>query len=823
MLDLTAEQLFIEEGMASQALLRATKDDQESSNRGEWSSSKVGSKFVQAVMDQRSSDESLSFLASVAKFIDDVSTRKAGRHFIAAKLLANCDLKPEVICLITTKVILSNIGSRKGRVKRSSLCMHIASAVEHEWRIKYFAQSDARKSLLKKLFKDFDRRTYPKHWRIRTIKNYFDAEHIEWQVWENKEKLAIGYALLTLFKDSTGLLEYTGEGTFVEPSGKLTDHIGKMLKSGSSMYVLHQPMVVPPVPWSETNLFRGGYHSNKVRRYPLIKGSSKRDVERLGSLDLSKVFKAVNAMQETPWRINKQMLEAQHWAYHVYGGGIGSMEAAEEEPLPPLPEDYDTNEDVKKAHNRLVFEVHDRRRQAKSKRISVLVTLSLADRFSQYDAIYFPHNLDSRGRAYPLPAFLNPQGPDFTKALLEFSKGYPIYTQEAEDWLCIAGANAYGNDKVSLAERVQWVRDNSEMILSCGSDYKADRRWMQAAEPFQFLRFCFEWLSYTVNQSHHMSHMVIPVDATNSGLQHYSAMLRDEVGGRSVNLVPGLPRADIYGDVAHRVIEYLMEEGGPDAKALVSLGIDRKITKRQVMVVPYAGKFSSCLSYTKDAVKEKLLSGVMPAWDTNDNEKHNLLMIYLAKLIWKAIDETVVRGKVAMTWLSKIAAEYAKAMNASGVPVYDRKMTWLTPDGFEVVHFREDMDMHRVKTTFEGTVYLSYYRQNGKLNVKDMALACPPNFVHALDATHLRLTIIKALDHEITDFGMVHDSFGVHAAKMPEFLAKAVRPAFVEMYEEHDVIQEFADRFKDQSATLNTPEKGTLDLKGVLQSEFFFS
>ena len=516
------------------------------------------------------------------------------------------------------------------------------------------------------------------------------------------------------------------------------------------------------------------------------------------------------------------MLEAQRWAWHVYGGNIGSMEKADEEPLPPLPHDYETNKEVKKAHNRACFEVHDRRRRAKSKRIAVLFTHAIADEMVVYDRIFFPHNLDSRGRAYPIPAFLNPQGPDFTKALLEFAEGKPV-DADASRWLAIAGANAYGYDKVSLAERIDWVCENTDMILSCAKDYQTDHRWMQASEPFQFLRFCFEWEGYLANPDEFLSHMVIPVDATCSGLQHYAGAMRDEVGGRAVNLIPGLPRQDIYGDVAHKVIEYLMEDCSVEAHGWIKFGIDRKMTKRQVMVVPYAGKFSSCLAYTREAVTDKLSTGVeKPQW-MHDPKEFNERTIYLAKLIWRAIDETVVRANDAMLFLSRIAGEYSKAANADGRPIYDRKMTWLTPDGFEVVHFREDEEMHRVKTTFEGSVLLSYYRSKGKLAVKDMSLACAPNFVHALDATHLRMSVNKALDVGITDFGMVHDSFGTHAATMSKFLQECIKPAFVQMYAEHDVIGEFAERFKDQSISLEKPQTGTLDLQGILSSEFFFS
>lgn len=815
MLNLIDEQVKLEQNISDEAVARYNKDTLESRDNDEWSSSTVGSAFVQKVIDHQ------GYTKAISEFIETGYTRKAGKALYTAKLLAKSGLEPEVIAYLATKIILNHV-SRPNRLKRASLCMYIGKHINVELSVRNYGDSSPqRKTLLKKLFKDFDKRTYPKQWRIRTVKNYVDAEGLEWNNWQHKECLAVGYVLLALFQQTTGLIEISPDECSVGPSQVLMDKINEFAKTGVSLFTLYKPMVVPPIPWSNDNLFKGGYLTTKVRRYPLIKGSKKRDVERLSKLDLSKVITAVNALQETPWRVNRRMLEAQKWVYHKYGKTVGSIISSEEEPMPPKPEHYDDDPEVRKQHNRICFEVYDRRRQAKSKRISVVVTHAIADECAQYDAIYFPHNLCSRGRAYPLPAFLNPQGADFTKALLEFSVGKPV-GKEDDKWLCIAGANAYGYDKVSLEERVKWVSDNEEMILSCAENYQHDHRWMQASEPYQFLRFCFEWQEFTSDPDGHLSHMVIPVDATNSGLQHYSAMLRDEVGGKSVNLIPGYARQDIYGDVAQKVIEKLVEDGSPMAKDWIAFGIDRKITKRQVMVVPYAGKFSSCLSYTREAVTDKLMTGVKAPWG-NDPKEFNARTIYLAKLIWWAIDETVVKGKIAMQWLSKIASEWSKAANKQGLPLYDRRMSWLTPDGFEVVHFREDEDMHRIKTNFEGSVYLSYYRANGKLSVSDMALACPPNFVHALDATHLRMTVCKALDIGITDFGMVHDSFGVHASNMTQFLNQCVKPAFVEMYAEHDVIQEFADRFKDQSVLLETPSKGSLGLEGILQSEFFFS
>jgi DNA-directed RNA polymerase len=219
-----------------------------------------------------------------------------------------------------------------------------------------------------------------------------------------------------------------------------------------------------------------------------------------------------------------------------------------------------------------------------------------------------------------------------------------------------------------------------------------------------------------------------------------------------------------------------------------------------------------------------LQDGEVVPWDHRDNLIHSQRIGLLAKYIWEAISEVVVKSREAMQWLSKVAREYSKEVNKRADLVdYDKRMTWFTPDGFEVVHYMEAFKTYRVETILDGRLRTQTYVGEGKLDPKDMALAVAPNFVHALDATHLRMTINKALGFGITSFAMVHDSFGVHAGKMATFLQHCVKPAFVELYQ-HDVLQEFADRFKDICSEVPPiPTKGTLELEGVLKSEFFFS
>lgn len=811
-----AAQEALEDEMYGEAEARQKRDSQKAEKRDQWSDAKIGRIYV--------AKHTEMFVQAVSDFMGQDKT-KGRRLNRAAEHLAATGLDAETVAFLFTKAFYNMLPRMKSKpIKRVTLSIKLAELIHDEWRVQHFGKSDNRKALLKKLFKDFEKRQYPRHWRTRTIKNYYHAEMMEWQGWTTKEKLHVGYALMVLFRDATGLIKTTTNSAYVQPAPELLEHIEATALSRVMDYMLYLPMVVPPRPWTEDHLFRGGYMSGKkVRTYALIKGARKRDVKRMVTMDWSQVLPAVNALQETAWRVNGFMVDLLEWSMIDRQGGFAGLPYANPQPLPPEPIDYRTDDEVKRKHNHICFLIHDTNRREISKRLAALFTLHLGKKFRAFNGIYFPHNMDTRGRAYPLPAFLNPQGADYCKALLEFSKAEVIETEEQAGWLAIAGANAYGNDKVSLTERVQWVLDNEEMILSIADDPRSDIRWTSASEPFQFVRFCREWSEFRQVGFGFASRMVVPVDATCSGLQHYAAMLRDEVGGRSVNLIPGLSRQDIYGDVATVVIEKLFADGSEMARDWIRFGIDRKMTKRQVMVVPYAGTFSSCMEYTREGVSDKIKEGHPCPWDATVSADHTERVVYLSRLIWDAIAEVVIKGKEAMQWLADAARGFTKLANKQEGSAHDKRMSWITPDGFEVIHFRPAVTKTQIETYFDGRLRLTMYEDTVKLESKDMALAVAPNFVHSLDACHLRMAVVQGLGKGIKAFGMVHDSFGVHAANMPRFLSECVKPSFIAMYQT-DVLGQLHQSMVNLGVKLaNPPEKGSLVLEDVQQSEFFFS
>jgi DNA-directed RNA polymerase len=829
-------QTDIENAMATEAKARQDADNAKTSARGVWSESKTGTRYQKSLTQ--------AFTDVVREKIESFEPGKAGSNIRAIKMLAKTEIEPELIAHLFVKALLNSLPLKKGRrLLRSSLCIRAGDIIHDELRIRFFNETKERKALLKKLFKQFDKRTYPRDWRKRTIKNYFDAEQLSWTEWDDGQKQMVGYALMLWFRDSTGLIEAQSNSQYVDPTQDFIDHVEQMMVKRVLDYTLYKPMVVKPIPWSLDNLFRGGYISDSVKHYPLVKKTGVKDAAELMTRDWSQIIPAVNDLQETPYRINKTMLSVLQWAMNERRGDMAGLPPADPRPLPPEPFGYRENEEVTKAHNLVCFKIHTFNREIKSKRQAVLMTMALAAKYKEFDAMYFPHNLDSRGRAYPIASYLSPQGPDATKSLLEFGKGEIITSEEQACWLAIACANAYGNDKVALQERADWTVDNEELIVSVANNPFSDVRWTHASEPFQFLRACLEWAGFLKTGIGFMTHMVIPVDATCSGLQHYAGMLRDEVGGRAVNLVPGLPRQDVYKDVAEVTIRKLMETKPADikigegssfiinatevAKNLLGIGIDRKITKRQVMVVPYAGTYASCMAYTRKALEdERWNEGVVAPWDLEDRELDLIHNNMLSQHIWHSIDEVVVKAKEAMKWMTKATRAYVKIANQMPGTARQRAITWVTPDGFLVAHCNVDMKKMQMDTYLDGRVRLTRYEPTEKLDAGDMASAVAPNYVHSMDACLLRMSVIKArsLPVPITSFCMIHDSFGVHATRMGEFLSACIRPSFVKMYE-RDVLADFRDRLLlTPDLELDPlPTKGTLDLQGVLESEFFFS
>lgn len=108
------------------------------------------------------------------------------------------------------------------------------------------------------------------------------------------------------------------------------------------------------------------------------------------------------------------------------------------------------------------------------------------------EGFYYPHNIDFRGRAYPMHPYLNHLGNDVCRGLLQFAEGRPL-GQSGLRWLKIHLANLYagGVDKYSFDGRVEFTESHLDEIFdSADRPLEGKRWWLGAEDPFQCLAVC---------------------------------------------------------------------------------------------------------------------------------------------------------------------------------------------------------------------------------------------------------------------------------------------------------------------------------------------
>jgi DNA-directed RNA polymerase, mitochondrial len=576
------------------------------------------------------------------------------------------------------------------------------------------------------------------------------------------------------------------------------------------------PMVVKPRAWS--NPFNGGYLDKRMRgTVTLVKGASTGLLDDMKNEDMSVVYRALNAMQDTGWAVNQTIYRIMREVWDG-GGNLGGLPCAEDLELPAR--DF-TEQDAQEGTERFkrwkarAAEVYEKNVILRSKRVQVQQKLWVAERMANFERFHFVHALDFRGRAYAVGAALNPQGDDAAKALLQFAEGKPLGLNGAF-WLAVHGANCFGVDKVSFEERTAWVQEHHDQIVeSADNPLDGSRFWTQADNPWQFLAFCIEWRNLYLwtgigNAVDFVSHLPVGMDGACNGLQNFSAMLRDEVGGKATNLIPSDKPSDIYTEVARVANELLPLDSKWRGK------ITRKLTKRNTMTVPYAvtefGMRDQLMAEFKKLREEPNCDPVIAGAGLED-------AILLADVNYRAIGSVVIAARAAMDWLK----EAARVVAADQLPVQ-----WRTPSGFVVVQDYREMLGDRINFTLGGRrVRVTLERRGDKLDRRKQASGISPNFVHSLDAAHLQRTVGLCLDHGVTHFSMIHDSYGTHAADV-QTMSQLLRQAFVEQYS-GDVLGDFRSQMvknlKEELAKKipPTPPTGTLELTDVMQSDYFFA
>lgn len=347
-----------------------------------------------------------------------------------------------------------------------------------------------------------------------------------------------------------------------------------------------------------------------------------------------------------------------------------------------------------------------------------MLKLNQAEKFKHCDKIYFPYNLDFRGRAYPIPPHLSNIGSDLCRGLLKFAEAKPLGPRGFY-WLKVHFANLAGKDKISFEDRAAFTTEHLDQIRAVAEDPFGDttnevgRWWMSLEDPFQALATCIE-ITRAIDSGDPPSYLCsLPVhmDGSCNGLQHYAALGRDLVGGKAVNLCDCPVPQDVYTFVMKRVIDRIAEEAATppeivnpedmtllekkagrnhEAAKLVNGFVDRSVVKRTVMTSVYGVTYIGARKQILEKIEEKLLAAGVDVEERSD--EIYAASGYLASVTMEVMGELFQGARQTMSWL----AECARLISSRGQP-----MAWLSPIGVPVVQPYRQSKSHNIVTLLQ--------------------------------------------------------------------------------------------------------------------------
>ena len=491
---------------------------------------------------------------------------------------------------------------------------------------------------------------------------------------------------------------------------------------------------------------------------------------------------------------------------------------------------------------------------------------------------YQQYTCDSRGRFYPLSAYLNEINSDNAKGMLTFAEGKPLNDSGLNE-LYHHIANMFGEDKLTHEGKVKFVENKYYEFVSMGKDPQANKAWMVAEDPFQFLSAVIELAELDAHfvaggkTEDFISHTICYRDGSNNGLQWLFSLAKDDKNAHLVNIKPtadGKP-GDMYTHVATRVKDKLIDDAS-DATELAmeyydlyfktierlrnrfrmaELNNDPRVEYKKKVIKWYQRKYKAELKLTdniywakakftikewRKVVKRNVMTygysatkqgmGSQIIEDTKDidnvylsNKQHSA-----ARLLGATVFDTIESEFPEVSNVMKMFKENCEAyMNKTGKQYSHNTLISNFP-------FTQNYVKHKTVTVQvtdglyvqgDDKKYSWINRVDFKIksdlpliNVAKAKAAISPNTIHNLDSLHLMLVIDEC------DFDIVtaHDSYGAHASDVKE-MQKVIREKF-KLVIDSDPLQHVLNETGNLVPKI---KQGQLDSSEILRSEYAFA
>lgn len=582
----------------------------------------------------------------------------------------------------------------------------------------------------------------------------------------------------------------------------------------------HLPMIVEPKPW--TSYREGAFLEQRepvVRLHVDDPQSRNYAIAAANNGDMKQMFAGLNALARTRWRVNRDVFKIMLAAWNS-GEATGKIVAENVKAVYPSEPAASDDKMVRRRWIHEIQKIENQKASNKSQRCFQNLQLDVARAYLN-EVFYFPHNLDFRGRAYPMVPFFNHMGADPVRGLLIFDRGKEL-GEGGLKWLKTHLANLYGYDKASFEERRKFTDDHlSDVVDSATNPLGGNRWWLQAEDPWQCLGACMELKKALDEPDPHrfISHLPIHQDGTCNGLQHYAALGGDPIGAKQVNLVPGERPADIYTAVAEMVKAEVADDAaqGNELAALLDGKLTRKVVKQTVMTNVYGVTFLGAMRQVQIQLQAIFT-------DFPDTKTLNITTAssYISRKIFKSLSTMFIGAHDIQHWLAECASRITTSIGSDqinnlqdqvdgkvdphkakkGKSAFDYRehlrttVIWTTPLKMPVVQPYRKSSKKSVLTNLQ-RISLTSPLTSDPVDKRKQLQAFPPNFIHSLDATHMMLTALKCDEIGLT-FASVHDSFWTHAGDV-DTMNRIIRDAFIRMHSE-DIIgrlrAEFSARCK---------------------------
>lgn len=669
------------------------------------------------------------------------------------------------------------------------------------------------------------------------------AENWQWVDWSHDIVLQVGSLVARVVNDVTGFFSWThsfdekGKNrplfVFSQVFDEVRDEV--MFQSrGFASFML--PMLVPPKRWSQTEA--GGYYASARALYDgIVRGYRK------GTVISDMTYDFINHQQEVPFFIDKEILGIQRFLAEKGWSILGEVERDEDPndawrpyrapdhfPVLPLhlqgvkkpqagaPQEHVELYREKKRISQQIRDFHTRQEELKQRAKPVERYLRLVEMVENDPMFFFPWSLDWRGRCYPMVDALNPQGPEYQKAILNFGWGVPI-DDRTDFWLCVGIASAAGQDKESFESRVAWTKRNLKLVEMVADDPlgRGFDTWTNMSEPWIFLRACIEWRRINREGQTFTNISCLGQDATQSGLQLLGGMVLDKQTCDLVNCVPGHDKPqDAYGTVLAEAIRLIEEDGS--GFPIEKVKGKRKLVKTPVMTKVYAAGHDTRVGQIRRALNKE---GIRLALSTERNEE---LIEYFTTKVEEAMVNTIPGVDLILEWFQRVVET---AIKIKGV----QDIRYETASGnLVVVEYREALTKRIATESLGAGVCIPAAKAKksedtkatiavgrGETILEDVMRAVAANFTHgAGDAGLLQLAFHDAVG---SIFASTHDCVYSPPSRIVDDNHKRVREAFIKICRSNS-LQRFAEL--NQCQELPPPIVGTYNPETVRRARYFF-